>query len=457
MNACKFLTLFLLASLLQKGSGQEIITLDYKQFVEKVMQHSKDLKLSENDVKLSLVEKQKAMALWFPQAGAEGGYKRYLNPEYIFMEFPDFSQFQIDPETGEVFLPESWQKFKASLNHTFSAGVVLNQTLFSLKALYDIKTAQSYRQLQDEKKQLILQEVLFESSKAFLGAQLLYKTSFLDKNGLADAKENLHDAESKYKNGLVSRFDYLQASVNFKIAEKDALKSERLHNEAINSIKLLCNIPIEDTLILAQFEESTFPVPVALNNNQPESNLDYKLSLAHIKVLSKELKSKRAAYYPTLKGQFGYTYYAINDDFKLNENVNSFSHASVTLSIPILSGGYNRALIKESKIKLQNAQVEQEFLAKEINKNLLNCIKEITESQLNIDAVWETEVMAKEAYKLAKLNVKTGLVSQREWHEAKILYEKCSIALLEAKYKYRCNILYYYKLNGTLLQNLKIQ
>ena len=437
--------------------GQQKIQLDFQQFIDMVLQHSKEITISNNDVKLALVEKQKAMSQWLPQAGAEAGYKRFLSPEYIFMEFPDFKQFEIDPETGDVYLPESWQKFKASLNNTFSAGVVIDQTLFSLKALYDVATAKSYQQLVDEKKQLILQEVLLESSKAFLGTQLLHKTYLLDKNSLADAKENLIDIEAKYKNGLVSRFDYLQANINYKTAEKNAYKSARLHDEAINSIKLLCNIGLQDSLKLEPFEESILSNLTNLYNTQPENNLNYKLSLAHINILSKELKSKRAAYYPTLKGQLGYTYYAINDDFRLNGNLNSFSHASFTLSIPILSGGYNRALVKESKIKLRNAQIKHEFNAKEINKDISNCIKENIETQLNIETAAETEIMAKEAYELAKSNSKNGLISQRELQEAKLLYEKCSIALSEAKYENRCNILYYYKLNGTLIQKLKNQ
>ena len=452
----KLITIILICIILP-GYGQEIVSLDYRQFVEKVLQHSKDIAISKNEIKLALVEKQKAMAQLLPQAGAEGGYKRYLNPEYIFMEFPDFKQFEIDPETGDVYLPESWQKFKASLNNTFSVGAVLNQTLFSLKAFYDVATANEYQQLIEAKQQLILQEVLLESSKAFLGTLLLHQSYELDKRSLVDAKENLKSINAKYQNGLSSRFDYLQANVNCKNAEVEAQKSERLLRDAENNLKLLCNIPAKDSLILIPFNSNSLSNPISFNDAEPTNNLNHKLSLTHINMLSKELKSKKAAYYPTIKGQLGYTYYAINDDFKPNENVNSFGHAAITLSIPILSGGYNRAVVKESTLKLLNAEIEHDYLFKKINNDLLSCNNAIIEARLNIETATETEQLAKEAYELAKVNSTKGLLSQRELQEARLVYETSSLALAEAKYRYHCNILDHQKLNGTFLKNLKIQ
>lgn len=418
----------------------DTITLSLTEFIEKVKQNNLEIKVVADQGRLaSLVEKD-AKAAMLPQVNAQAGYKRFFNNQFAFFELPDYEN--IDPITGEI--PQVMQKSKVGFNNDFEGHLILEQSLFSLKNIYDLQAAKQYSGIGklEEKEKTI--RIVAEAKKMFLQTALVQKVLELRVFSEAFAKENYESNKEKFEKGLVSELDLLQAQLLWEEEIPKLHNSKRNHEILLQNLKIVAGISTNETIAITyQFVTNLHPKALLSSEEAIKKRYDFQLIESNLTIKEKNIQQKKADYLPSIDLQAGYSYFSSADSWTMSENVNKYTYAGLTLNVPILSSGYRNTQVGKAKIEVDIAMNEKRDALQKMTMEINNLTFKISEESKVVDAAKTAMTTSEMAYKIMLENVNSGLVSQLDLRRMNTDFQRAKINYYNSIYVLECSTIDY--------------
>lgn len=411
----KIIYYILLISLITTTGGwADAVTLN--QFLEKVSEHSKDLKLAAEDLNYAKATKKEAVSGALPSISADAGYNRNLKENYLF----------IDDEN----------KFKINRNNEYSFNVTLNQTLFSGAVYNAIRAAREYTKLTEYVYQASENEIMTMAKKSFYQTLLLKQVFEVTKKSEANALDNYTTINNGFELGLKSEFEKLQAEVRYKDLIPQTTETQRNYDMALINLKNMAGIDLEADFTpvgsLENFPEMPANVKLDVILNQRP---DYNAILWEEKLRSTGVRAERAGYIPTLTGYFAYNYSAQSDQFKFENENNSYT-LGLNLSIPIFSGGSTRAKVQQAKINLKRTRITRDKTVDNIKTETKNIRLRLVEAYNRIESARSSFTTAQKAFTIAEATSESGLTTQLELKDSRIMLDQAEVNFYSAIYEY---------------------
>lgn len=250
----------------------------------------------------SLTDNVKLPVTYFPAEafGGEPGTFKEVTTGQQFMGNINFAP-QID-----IINPVSWTKLKSAK---------INQELTNVN-------------------NLIVKKLLFESISAG------YYNIISLKEQIVISQKNLYTADTlhiilqnKYTEGIVRQQDLNDATIN-KLALEDKLNQLKISIEQqYYAIKILCDIPENEDLIITETADYEQPFKIGLQTN---NQLQYKSSLLKSGLANEELRASRLSQYPTVSivAYDGWQQNSRNQFFDSNSNWVNSQYIGLRLSMP---------------------------------------------------------------------------------------------------------------------------
>ena len=400
-------------------------TLDLNKFLDLVMEHSKDIKLAEQERHMARMQKKEAVSTALPKVALEAGYTRNLSDYYMYFDMSAF-----DPQATGV------AKAPVKRDNEFSTTIALQQTLFSSSVGSAIKAARQYSKLTDLVYEATEDAIKNAAKNIFYQSLLLEKVWEVNLRAEENAHENYMMMRNKYENGVISEFELLQAEVRWKNAVPVTAESLRNYNLALNNMKNWAGIAVEEDIVLqGSFDE----VPAMPEGRDLESVLtkrpDFNALLWEEKLRNTNVTATKGSFLPTLKGTIAYAYSAQSNEFKLDEE-NNLYFAGVTLSWPIFTGGYRCAQVQKAKIDLTKTRIKIDQTREDIFNELSNVRLRLKEAHARIASAEAILKTASKAFKIAEVTSKNGLATQLELKDARIAYDQATLNNYAAKYDF---------------------
>ena len=316
-------------------SQTNVTTYNLETFVNTVRENNLQLKISKNKSRVADLSIKEAMSALLPQINGQTEIKRNLNDQFIFFEAPDFEN--IDPITGEV--PQIVQRFKTNFNNEFQANILLEQNLFSLKNIYNLKSARQFSTIGRLQNEDLIIKLIAEAKKAFLQTILIKNVYQVSQVSELYAKENYLASKDKFENKLISELDLLQAKIRWEEELPKLLKAKRNYLMLLGNLKLIAGINPKDSIVI-DYDLARYELKAAtVNSNDVISNrIDYQLLEASNHLQELDVKNKQAEYYPTVNLRAGYSYFSSSDEWTFRDNQNKIIYTAVTFTVPIFSG-----------------------------------------------------------------------------------------------------------------------
>jgi len=400
-------------------------SLTLENFLTRVKKNSKDLKLAQKELDMAKVQKKEATSTALPKVMMEGNYKRNLKDNFLYIDFPDF-------ETGEMVN----QKFKINYKNEYGFSAVVNQTLFSFKVGTALKAAKEYKRLTDFIYMATDQTIMKLSRKTFYQALLLEKIWKISIAAEKNAKDNFENMQKKYDNGQISQFQLLQAEVRWQNAQPETTKSRRNFEMALNNMKNLAGIPVEEGITLEGDFEKFPPLPekqqMALIL---ESRPDFNALVWEEKLRTTAVKAEKAEKYPSLALNLIYNFSSLSDQFKFERQNKSYI-VGLNLSIPIYTGGYRQAQIQKAKIELEKIRIRIDQTKEKIYNEIENIYLRLKEAHARIESSKKSLQTAAKAFKIAEISADSGLITQLELKDTRLLYDQATLGSYAAVYDY---------------------
>ncbi|WP_027076309.1 TolC family protein [Maribacter antarcticus] len=432
----KSLLIMTISFISQFSFSQSNVTIyNLETFVNTVRENNLQIKISKNESRIADLTIKEAMSALLPQINGQTEVKRNLNDQFTFFEAPDFGK--IDPVTGEV--PQIMQRFKINFDNEFQANILLEQNLFSLTNIYNLKSARQFSNIGKLQNEDQIIKIIAEAEKAFLQTVLIKNVYQVSQVSELHAKENYVASKNKFDNKLLSELDLLQAKIRWEEELPNSLKAKRNYLMLLGNLKLIAGINPTDSIVI-DYDLAAYELKDAtVNSDDVISNrIDYQLFEANNYLQELDIKNKRAAYYPTLDFRAGYSYFSSSDELSFQDNQNKIIYTAVTLTVPIFSGGFRKSQLSKAKILSNITSLEKQEAKLSMTIEIQNLELKLSEEYKTIQVATSTGETAKKAYEIAVETAKNGLISQIDLRNISDDYNRAEINLYNSIYNFKC-------------------
>ena len=344
-------------------------------------------------------------------------------------------------------------------DQTMNAGLNLNWTLFD-----GFKIQTTYARLKElEKQGETLTRIAIEDFIAELTAEYYnyIQQQIRLKNfryAMSLSKERLRIVEERYIVGNFSRLDLQQARVDYNadraqhMKQQEAVESSRIRlNELMANQDMSQAITINDSIIdlntLMSFDEIW---QSTLQNNATLLKTEQGKTLAAL-----DMKAVKSRNYPYLKLNAGYGYtlnkYEISSTSR-RENLGM--NFGVTMGFNLFDGNRKRE-IKNARIAIENAQLQQEDMQQALRADLSNLWQAYQNNISMLKLERENLIAAVENHEIASERYMLGNLSGIEMREAQKSLLDAEERILAAEYNTKMCEISLLQLSGKITKYLE--
>ena len=377
-------------------SAQETYTL--KSCLETGLEQNYSIRMVRNEEQISKNNATLANAGYLPTLDLSARYSGSLNDTENKIR-----------ETNET------TKTNGVYDQTLNAGLDLNWTIFD-----GFKIQANYKRLKELERQgetttrLAIEDFIAELTAEYYNyiQQQIRLKNF--RYAMSLSKERLRIVEERYIVGNFSRLDLQQARVDYNadraqyMKQQEAVETSRIRlNELMGYNDMSQHVHTTDSVIdlntLLSYDELW---KATLNNNASLLKSEQDKTLAAL-----DMKTVKSRNYPYLKLNTGYGYTLNKYEISSTSRRSNWGlNVGVTMGINLFDGNRKREL-KNARIAIENARLEQEELTQALQADLStlwhayqNNMKMLKLERENLIAAIENHEIASERYMLGNLS-----------------------------------------------------
>lgn len=365
----------------------------------------------------------------------------------------------LNQESSEAALTGAKLRFLPSVNASASQGWSWDSgTGTSSNTQYGINGSltlfsglSNLRNLQQNRVSAEQSELKVQQTENSIGVQIVqaYLTVLMNEEKLSYQEDVLEtsrqqklEGEVKYQVGRILESDYLLLEASLTSAESE-IENTRLtiENNRSNLNTLLCMddrtaiavVPSDDTLRAA---ERILPEHDSVMAQARRNMPDWQISEMNVELARYNVKQAESAYLPTMSLNAGYGGGWMPAITTGNSTFSNNSTLSLGLSVPLLNRGSSRTQLKQSKIALQQAELQHQQTLMDLTDQLDDLYLN-TQQALNRYRAAEALAMAyKASYDVYVIKYGEGAVTTVEMLQQQERYLSALNDYLQSKYNY---------------------
>ena len=310
---------------------------------------------------------------------------------------------------------------------TQNYSVSLSQTLFNLQSWHTLSSSEQST-LQAQSVYLAAQQnLIIDVASAYFGVLRAQENLKSAKSQEAAVKRQYEQAREQFDVGLIAITDVHEAKASYDSSQTSRIRSEGNVTIASEDLSRLTGQYTSELAIL----KSDFPIALdpsssaeAWVNSAYANNLSIKSAEYALEALKHQLKSSNSQHYPSLDFNAGYGTTKLTN-FEPGNNDSEEASASLTLNIPIYSGGAIAAGVRQVRFKVEQAkhllastQRQARVETRSAYINIKTNIQTVESLQQNIISRESALEATREGYKVGTRNIVEVLDAERNYYTA---------------------------------------
>lgn len=432
-------------SIHQPGFAQEKMVLTLEKSVSLALEKNPSLRIAEKELAKAKAGIWEAYANILPQVDFSANFQHAW--EIQTSTIPNFLKPMLLPLAP--FIPgfdqmPDFVQLSFGLENTFRYGATLTQPLFLGGAgiagiqMASAATGAASQSLEDQRQNLI-----YQTANAFYLCLLARELAAVQEEALAQAQANLDNVVKKYGVGSASGFDKMRAEVEVANLQPEVISARNNYQSALTQLKAILGLPRE-TGIEVQGE---FTFVTDNFGNLPLQEIQ-QLALAERPVIRaldqqkymarKGITLARSNFMPKLFFQTDYSYMAMRNDYKFNQDEFSKGFTSaLSLQIPLFHGfrsgsQYQKARL-DYKMMIDTEKQVHDGIAAE-TEVAFNKFQEAKQKHISAQ---QTVDLAKEALRLANMMYAEGVNTQLDVLSSQLALTRAKLSAANSLYEYQ--------------------
>ncbi len=403
-----------------------VITLE--QAVTIAVEKNKDLNTALLEVDKADARVSEAWGYAMPSVDLSANYTRSLERPVFFL--PDFS----DPGSNKTV------PVKIGTEHSWGMTLSARQTIFNSTVIIGVGAAKVYSDVARELYRSKKLETISNVRKAFYAVLLASEARDLMRANLKNAEENLGNVRTMSKQGLVSEYDELRATVGVENLRPEVIRAENGYALAIDALKSTMGIDASEEIVVEgtlQFQRVPEDRVVTAVDQVKETNSGLKALRMQIDVNQAFLNVERSNYLPMVSAFGNLQYQAAKNT--LNISTNDFfrsSQVGLSLSFSLFQGFQTNARVDQAKVDVRKTEEQVANLENNLRTAAHSLVLQLRQSQQRIEAQAKTVEQAERGYRIATTRFLSGAGTQLEVNDAQLALTQAKVNRIQAVYDY---------------------
>lgn len=412
----------------QTVSSDSILNLDLRQALEIALSESPIVKIADSEIQKQEYAKKGVLANLMPQLDFSFNYNRTIKKQVMYLGSMGGEQTD-GPKKG----------IPVGLNNSWSTGFQANLPIISAPLWKQLSISADEVELAIEKSRSSKLTLTKNVKQAFYSVLLAEDSYSVFKETYDNAVDNYNDIKQKFDQGLVSEYDLIRADVSVKNIEPNMYDAQ---NSIILSkwrLKALIGIDLDMNIncvgALKEYEDKLYAEYMSVDTTMLAGNSTLRQLDVQSRQLKKSNQMAKAAYYPSLNLGLSYRWNAMNDDFKFkNYTWDPYSVLSVSLNIPIFSGGKRYSSVKQSKVQMQQLELSRIDTERGLMVTVRQSMDKMKTSIKQFSAASEGEKQARKGYDIAVKRYDTGAGTILEINDSRLALTQSQLNKSQAVY-----------------------
>ena len=267
-------------------------------------------------------------------------------------------------------------------NYSLNTGITLYQGNYLKNATEQSRLSYEQSRLSTTKFDNDLTIQVLESFLTALGnEELLHYQDAV----LKSSEEQLKQGKVRFSTGDILKSDYLLLEAQYENDLNNMLETKIARDNSLNNLKNLMSLELSQEIEIVYPDDSVLnaigvmPSEFDVVSRSIETLPNLRISDYNVEIAKTGVQISRSSYFPTLSMNAGigtghsndFARYGTQISDKLNEQI------GVTLSIPIFSNSRTKSKVTQSKISLQQAQLERKQAELDIRQTLAQEYKNV--------------------------------------------------------------------------------
>ncbi len=410
------------------GSPQDVaqspavITLE--QALEIALSENVSVKVADREIERTRYAKKGTYAALFPQIDASGSYQRTLKKQKMYVDIPGM-------EDGmEVGRWNNW-----------SGGVSVAMPLVNAQLWESLRISGQDVELAVEKARSSRLDMVTQVKEAFYAVLLAKELENVYTQVYLNAKANLEKTQKRYNVQKASEMDLVRSKANLASSLPNLYDSENAVDLALWQLKAIMGVNLEENIDVAGTLED-YASQLRLDEGVSESSpLDHNTTLRQLAMQSEQLaaavKAQQYAYIPSLSLGFNFQMSATQNEFNFNEyKWTPYSMVGLSLNIPIFSGGKRLAAVKQSRIQLEEFQLQQQDAERQLRIALRQAIRTMDTNINTYNAALDALITSQKAFDIAQKSYDVGRSTLTDLNDAQLVLVQTQLSVSQSIYSF---------------------
>lgn len=397
-----------------QASSDSTVYLNLDKALEIALDSSPVVKVADKEITKQEYSKKGVLANLFPTLDFSANYNRTIKKQVMYMG-GSMPGMEGDGDTG----------FEVGRSNTWSAGFAASMPIVSAALWQQLSVSSDAVELAVEQSRSSKLSMVSQVKQAYYGVLLANDSYTVFKETYDNAMENYVDIKRKYDQGLASEYDLIRADVSVKNAEPNMYDAQnsivlaKWRLKALMGVDLDMQIECEGNLM--DYVDSLYADYMSVDTTMVAGNSSLRqLDIQHSQLV-KSKKIAQAAYYPSLNLSFSHQWMAMSDNFKFGDyRWNPYTTLGVSLNIPIFSGGSRYSNVKQSKIQLEQLELNRIDTERNLMVAIRQYVDQMKTSIKQYQASSDGVSQAKKGYDIAVKRYDTGAGTLLEINDSQL-------------------------------------
>ena len=336
----------------------------------------------------------------------------------------------------------------ASSSWTGNYGISAGITLFDgLNRYNNVKINQLSLKQSELKVEQSRNNINIQIMQAYLSILMNSERLEYQQDVLKTSQEQVNEGELQYKVGQILESDYNLLKANFTSATFDVENTKITIDNELLTLKNLLGLPASTKfeIVKPEFDAEQASLAMPTLETAVEKALAYlpelKSSQADVDMANYDVKLAKSDYSPSLSISAGVSTGYTNFDEAWGTQVsnNLGENVGLNLSVPIYNRGGTRSKVKQNKIRLQQAQIENEQLKLEITNEIERKYLAAAQSYNTYKSSEALEKAYKDSYNVYNEKFKAGSITTVDLLQQQNNYLNALNQYLQNKYSFIMN------------------
>ncbi len=324
----------------------------------------------------------------------------------------------------------TYYKAQFGLPYVFVAGAELSIPIVNLEKWTQVAKARAAYHQSEWNSKAALEQFHLQLMQAYYQSLVTKEVLKLNDENVETSNELLRVMKERNEQGVLNPADY-NRSKNLQLdVQSSGIGYTKSLQQSANSLNAYLNTGTDSVVLdenLATFNWPMLQSAANAANRAGWSESDLKLRAAEL-----SLSESRKSGLPRLALNSRYAY-NMQSKFETGSPNVEFSTANVglRLDVPLFQGSYYRSVINKNKLQLETAKLEQQKTRASLTQQQQDRFAQYT-AAYSKQAVLEQKVKtASDNLRIAKLNIKEGLMEFDEFNNIFIEYNKARMEYLQ--------------------------